>query len=202
MALCSTTQEQNTDADRLIGTNAMSLREFFLAQLALLDSEEPAAEKYQKGKQGSIRGPFEYDGQKVALKTFNFRDRLNPAKAIEDAEREYRSLQSLPHPSIVRFIDFDPRTSQHVANLRMEWASTTLSKTGDAVDLEDIILQRDGRYSQGKKSYLPEEFIWHVLFHLSAALSLCHHGVELRTRQREEKIDIGDILAKLKNSPI
>ncbi|KAJ3560911.1 hypothetical protein NPX13_g9140 [Xylaria arbuscula] len=188
-------------------------REFLLTQLALVDSKDLPTDRIQKGKQGSVYAPILYDGQviltscppvlpKIALKTFIFKDRLDSEKAIKDAEREYQNLKSLPHPSIVRFIGFDPTPAEYVVNLRMEWASTVLSGNINGVlDLEDIILERDGRHMGGKKAYLPEEFIWHVLFHLSAALALCHHGIQLHISQREEQIDAGEILGQLMKDP-
>lgn len=83
----------------------------------------------------------------------------------------------------------------------MEWASTTLSDSGLAVDLGDIICHHDGKHSQRPKSYIAEEFVWHVLFHLGAALALCHHGVELLRESQTEHIDCAEVLSKLVQRP-
>jgi serine/threonine protein kinase len=48
---------------------------------------------------------------------------------------------------------------------------------------------------------LPETFIWHVLFHLTAALALCHHGLELHRKFASEEVDSRETLFKLLNDP-
>jgi serine/threonine protein kinase len=48
------------------------------------------------------------------------------------------------------------------------------------------------------KSLLPESFIWHVLFHLSAALARCHHGLGLRRESFREQFEAGVIIDRLR----
>lgn len=114
-----------------------------------------------------------------------------------DFGREYRSLKSLSHPSIIRFIDFQHIPNASLAYLRMEWASTNLSESGSAIDLNDIICHHYGNQSEKPKSYLSEQFIWHVLFHLGSALALCHHGIELLRDMQTERIDCAEVLTNL-----
>ena len=139
----------------------------------------------------------------MALKILNYTGRPDVKKAIIDFEREYQSLKVLSHPSIVRLIDFDHIPHENAAYLRMQWASTELSAgdSGGAVDLGDIICHHDGLHSQRKKSLLPEAFIWHVLFHLSAALSLCHHGIEIQREKIAETTDTKTVLHRLVKNP-
>jgi serine/threonine protein kinase len=76
----------------------------------------------------------------------DYSDRKHQAKAIIDLEREYHSLQSLSHPSIVRFLGFDHNETVKKAFIRMEWASTELSESDGAADLKDLIDQRAEEY--------------------------------------------------------
>ena len=133
-----------------------------------------------------------------ALKIIDYSNRTNVTKAIQDFEREYQSLQLLHHPSIVRFLGFDHDPNKKRAYLRMEWAASELSSDSDkAINLGDIICDRQGPHSQGVRSYLPESFIWHVLFHLGAALALCHHGIELHRRPVFEQVNSEHVVSQL-----
>jgi serine/threonine protein kinase len=136
------------------------------------------------------------------MKVFDYNGRPDVATAIKELEREYQSLKSLSHPSIIRFVDFDHIPSNNVAYLRMQWASTELSDGGPdgAVDLGDIICHHDGMHRH-KKSFLPESFIWHVLFHLGAALSLCHYGIEIQRKNITKKADSSTVLYRLTKTP-
>lgn len=89
----------------------------------------------------------------MAVKCIDYTDRIDVAKAIVDLEREYNSLKSLVHPSIVRFLGFEHKAAAKKAFIRMEWAATELSESNDAVDLADLIHQRckEQRY---RRSYL------------------------------------------------
>lgn len=140
--------------------------------------------------------------QKTALKIIDYTSTSNVEQVIEQFRREYTNLKALQHPSIVRFIDFQHREKDNRLWLRMQWASTELqadqSKT--TLDLEDIICFHDGKHGRAK-SLIPEEFIWHVLFHISAALSLCHHGIDISIKRNVEKIDTQSVLAQLTNTP-
>lgn len=141
--------------------------------------------------------------KETALKIIDYSNRTNVTKAIKDFEREYQSLQLLHHPSIVQFLGFDHDPKNKKAYLRMEWAASELaSDPGGAVDLGDIICDREGPYSQGLRSYLPESFIWHVLFHLGAALALCHHGIELHRRPIFEHADSEHVVSQLLEDPL
>jgi hypothetical protein len=85
----------------------------------------------------------------------------------------------------------------------MQWASTELnaSQFGGALNLEDIICHHDGEHSGRPKSLLPEAFIWHILFHLSAALSLCHYGIDLKSTKSMEELDTRAVLNRLTKNP-
>jgi serine/threonine protein kinase len=111
-------------------------------------------------------------------------------------------LRALSRPSIVKLIAFDHKPHTNTAYLRMEWASTELSNSGSdgAVDLGDIICNHDGAHGRPKK-FLPESFIWHVLFHMSAALSLCHYGIDIKRKKITEKADSELILNRLVKTP-
>ena len=134
---------------------------------------------------------------------FDYTDRPDVKGAIKDFEREYQSLKVLTHPSIVRFIGFDHFPKDHKAYLRMAWASTELAdiESGGAVDLGDVICHHDGLHSDRSKSFLPETFIWHVLFHLSAALALCHNGVSVNQEKVQAETNTGTVLEKVTQSP-
>ena len=185
------------------------------------ESSQRTSEKIRKGSQGTVAGPLNYNGQvrvaqvdfsgpccllqrqKIALKVFDYTDRPDVARIIKDFQREYQSLRDLSHPSIVKFIAFDHIPNEHRAYLRMQWASTELSvnRPDGALDLGDIICHHDGMHGYGK-SFLPESFIWHILFHLSATLSLCHHGVEIQRKKITQKTDTRAVLTRLtKTSP-
>lgn len=128
-------------------------------------------------------------------------------KEIENFQREYQSLKDLTHPSIIRYIDFQHEPSVKHALLYMEWVSTKLATSpgstdsDSAIDLGDVISHHSSDVSGSKKSYIAEAFIWHVLFHLGAALSLCHHGIELNRELSTEHITSAEILAKLGDNP-
>jgi serine/threonine protein kinase len=137
------------------------------------------------------------------MKVFNYTGRPDVARAIKEFQREYQSLKALSHPSIIRFIAFDHIPADNAAYLRMQWASTELSDSDSsgAVDLEDIICHHDGLHSLRTKSFLPEVFIWHVLFHLSAALSHCHYGIKIQRKRIVEKTDTQAVLDRLTKKP-
>ena len=126
---------------------------------------------------------------------------IDVAKAIQNLEREYQSLRDLSHPSIVRFLGFEHHPQQQKAYIKMEWATSVLAETGEAIDLGDLICHHDGRENKGVRAYLPESFIWHVLFHVSAALALCHHGIELHRKILFETADSTYILSRLIDPP-
>jgi len=88
------------------------------------------------------------------------------------------------------------------AVLQMEWAASELSQYGRA-DLADIISSRDGQHRKDKMfhHYLPEIFLWHVLFHLGAALALCHHGIKLNRTQLPARVNSEDVLSQLIPNP-
>jgi serine/threonine protein kinase len=48
---------------------------------------------------------------------------------------------------------------------------------------------------------LSEAAVWQILFHLSAALALCHHGVEIHRILKSEEIDSYEILPRLISDP-
>ncbi|KAF2123131.1 kinase-like domain-containing protein [Lophiotrema nucula] len=178
-----------------------SLEDVLERTLQCLKSEQGQSIKIQKGSQGSVTGPLMLNGKKVALKVYDYVDSPYVSKVIEDFQRECENLKTLSHPSIVRIIDFDHSPSSHAAYLRMEWASTELSDKGGAIDLNDIICSRDGLRGQPVKSHLPESFIWHTLFHLSAALVLCHYGIEVHRKQSIENTDANRVLSRLMEDP-
>ena len=126
---------------------------------------------------------------------------IDVAKTIQNLEREYQSLSNLSHPSIVRFLGFEHHPKQQKAYIKMEWATSVLAETGEAIDLGDLIRHHDGRENEGTRSYLPESFIWHVLFHVSAALALCHHGIQLHRKRVLERADSAYILSRLIDPP-
>jgi serine/threonine protein kinase len=120
---------------------------------------------------------------------------------IQDFKRESQSLESLRHPSIIRILGHADDPEKRQAVLRMDWASCKLSETGSA-DLRDIIALRDNRCGGNKApSYLPEAFLWHVLFHLGSALALCHHGIAIQTTQIREQVDSKNSLRQLDPDP-
>jgi serine/threonine protein kinase len=141
----------------------------------------------------SISLPDTKTEKKIAVKTIYYNNSKNADKVIQDFERECESLQSLPHPSIVRFLDFGHNPNMRQAVLRMEWAAFELSESGRA-DLGDIISSYEHKKSH---HYLPEMFLWHVLFHLGAALALCHHGIELNRTQIPARVNSEDVLRQL-----
>ncbi|SPJ80264.1 uncharacterized protein FTOL_08656 [Fusarium torulosum] len=181
----------------------MALADLLRQTLENLDSGQQLSDKIRKGGQGSVIGPLDYNGQKVAMKIFDYTDQPDVARTIRDFEREYQSLKALSHPSIIRFVAFDHVPAMNSAYLRMQWASTELSdnESGGAVDLGDIICHHDGLHSQRRKSFLPETFIWHVLFHLSAALSLCHYGIKIQRKKIAEKTNAQTVLSRLIKNP-
>jgi serine/threonine protein kinase len=85
----------------------------------------------------------------------------------------------------------------------MAWASTELADldSGGAVDLGDIICHHDGLHSQRNKKFLEESFIWHILFHLSAALALCHHGLQVTTEKVVATSGTKTVLERLTQTP-
>jgi len=48
------------------------------------------------------------------------------------------------------------------------------------------------------KALLPESFICHVLFHLSAALARCHQGLGLRRESFREQFEVDVIIERLR----
>lgn len=107
-----------------------------LEQLFVADQQLPA-DKIRKGGQGAVTRCGD-----MAVKCIDYANRKDVAKAIVDIEREYNSLKTLVHPSIVRFLDFEHNAAAKRAFIRMEWAATKLSVSDDAVDLADLIHQR------------------------------------------------------------
>jgi serine/threonine protein kinase len=145
----------------------------------------------------SVSLPDAETEKKIAVKTIYYTNSKNADKVIQDFQRECESLQSLPHPSIVRFLGFSHHPDMRQAVLRMEWAAFELSESGRA-DLGDIISSYDDKRSY---RYLPEIFLWHVLFHLGAALALCHHGIELKRTQVPARVNSEDVLLQLIPNP-
>ena len=139
----------------------------------------------------------------MAIKLFDYVDKPDVERVIKEFEREYQNLKTLAHPSIIQFFAFDHIPAECKAYLRMKWASTELSDTEikGNVDLGDIVCHRDGLHVPGGKLFLPEAFIWHVLFHLSAALSLCHHGIEIQRKEIIETTNAGFVLNLLTKTP-
>jgi serine/threonine protein kinase len=138
------------------------------------------------------------------LKIIDYNGKPNGRKIIQDFEREYKNLEALSHPSIVQPIDFRHEPSENRAYIRMQWASVSELSEGQspgALNLEDVICHHDGENLGRPKLLLPEPFIWHVLFHLSAALSLCHHGIGIDTKKLVEELDTRTVLNRLTKVP-
>ncbi|KAK8859618.1 Cyclin-dependent kinase 2 [Apiospora arundinis] len=180
---------------------AEELAAFLRRELARLDSGAAPIDKIRSGIQGTVTAGYDDDGNKIACKIIHYGDRMNPDKAIQDFHREYESLEACPHPSIVKYISFEHHANIKTAHIRMAWAGSELAETlGGAIDLGDVIEHRQG-VEPDHPNFLPEPFIWHVLFHIGAALALCHHGIELHRTEVPVKIDSKTVLRELNREP-
>jgi serine/threonine protein kinase len=52
---------------------------------------------------------------------------------------------------------------------------------------------------QSFKARLPESFIWHILFHLSAAFARCHHDLGLNVEHYQEGFESSEVRARLRS---
>jgi serine/threonine protein kinase len=85
----------------------------------------------------------------TAVKVIDYSDSKDQEKAIVDLKREYHNLESLDHPSIVRFLGFTHNELAKQAIIQMEWAATELSESPAgcaALDLADLINQHSDNY--------------------------------------------------------